>query len=181
MLDASIERYGALDVLFNNAGLAMPFTPIEALDPGLLDALIDVNIKGVFLGCQLAAPIMKAQRRGVIINMGSTAGIRPRPGLAAYNMTKGAVITLSKSLALELAPYRVRVVALCPVATDTPMLPRFMGDVDAQEGRRRFIETIPLGRLNTPNDLARAALWLASDEAEMVTGTAFAVDGGRDV
>jgi 3-oxoacyl-[acyl-carrier protein] reductase len=181
MLDASVERYGALDVLFNNAGLAMPFTPIEELEPGLLDALIDVNIKGVFLGCQLAAPIMKAQRRGVIINMGSTAGIRPRPGLAAYNMTKGAVITLSKSLALELAPYRVRVVALCPVATDTPMLPRFMGDVEPEEGRRRFIETIPLGRLNTPQDLARAALWLASDDAEMVTGTAFEVDGGRDV
>ena len=96
-------------------------------------------------------------------------------------VTKGAVITLSKSLALELAPYRVRVVALCPVATDTPMLPRFMGDVDPEEGRRRFIETIPLGRLNTPQDLARAALWLASDDAEMVTGTAFEVDGGRDV
>lgn len=181
MLSLALDRFGSLDVLFNNAGFAMGFTPIEQVDDALLDMLVDVNIKGVFYGCRYAAPIMKAQGGGVIINMGSTAGIRPRPGLSAYNMSKGAVITLSKSLALELAPHRIRVVALCPVATDTPMLPTFMGDVDPVEGRRRFIETIPLGRLNTPQDLARAALWIASDDASMVTGTAFEVDGGRDV
>ena len=181
MLQVALDRYGALDVLFNNAGCPMPFMPIERVEESLLDMLLAVNVKGVFLGCQYAAPIMKGQGRGVIVNMGSTAGIRPRPGLSAYNMTKGAVITLSKSLAVELAPFHVRVVALCPVATDTPMLPRFIGDLDPIEARRRFIESIPLGRLNTPVDLARAALWIASDEAEMVTGTAFEVDGGRDV
>jgi len=159
----------------------MSFTPVEQVDEQLLTRLLDVNVKGVFYGCQVAAPIMKAQRSGVILNMGSTAGIRPRPGLSAYNMSKGAVITLSKSLALELAPYGVRVVALCPVATDTPMLPHFMGDVDPVEGRRRFVESIPMGRLNTSDDLARAALWIVSDDASMVTGTAFEVDGGRDV
>jgi 3-oxoacyl-[acyl-carrier protein] reductase len=182
MLDLAVREFGGVDVLFNNAGLAMSFTPIEQVPESLLDAILEVNVKGVFLGCQLVAPIMKRQGRGVILNMGSTAGIRPRPGLSAYNMSKGAVITLTKSLALELAPYKIRVVSICPVATDTPMLPTFIGDqVDPEEGRRRFIATIPLGRLNTPDDLARAALWLASDEAEMVTGTAFEVDGGRDV
>ncbi len=181
MLDTALEQYGRLDVLFNNAGLAMPFTPIEQVDEALLDRLLAVNVKGVFFGCQLAAPMLKRQRSGVILNTASTAGIRPRPGLSAYNMTKGAVITLTKTLALELAPYQVRVVALCPVATDSPMLPAFIGDQDPAEARRRFIESIPLGRLNTPEDLARAALWLASDEAAMVTGTAFEVDGGRDV
>jgi 3-oxoacyl-[acyl-carrier protein] reductase len=178
---SAVERFGRLDIIFNNAGLAMSFTPIEQVDDQFLNRLLDVNVKGVFYGCQAAAPIMKAQRGGVILNMGSTAGIRPRPGLSAYNMSKGAVITLSKSLALELAPFGVRVVALCPVATDTPMLPHFMGEIDHEEGKRRFVESIPLGRLNTPEDLARAALWIVSDEAAMVTGTAFEVDGGRDV
>jgi len=178
---ATLERYGTLDVVFNNAGLPMAFTPFEETEEALLDRLLAVNVKGVFLGCQYAAPIMKRQRRGVIVNTASTAGIRPRPGLTAYNMTKGAVITLSKSLALELAPFGVRVVALCPVATDTPMLPEFIGAQDQAEARQRFIASIPLGRLNTAEDLARAALWLASDDAAMVTGTALEVDGGRDV
>jgi 3-oxoacyl-[acyl-carrier protein] reductase len=124
---------------------------------------------------------MRTQGGGVISNTASTAGIRPRPGLAAYNSSKGAVITLSKSLAVELAPYRIRVVAICPVATDTPMLAEFMGRADPDEGRQRFVASIPWGRLNRPEDVAQAAVFLASPEAEMVTGTALEVDGGRDV
>jgi 3-oxoacyl-[acyl-carrier protein] reductase len=117
----------------------------------------------------------------VILNTASTAGIRPRPGLAVYNASKAAVICMTKTLALELAPHHIRVVSICPVATDTPMLPAFIGAQDEAEGRKRFIATIPWGRLNRPEDLAHAAVFLASPEAEMVTGTAFEVDGGRDV
>jgi 3-oxoacyl-[acyl-carrier protein] reductase len=181
MLDRAIQRFGRLDVLFNNAGLPQAFTPLEASSDELFDRIMDVNVRGVFNGCRAAIPRLKAQGGGVILNTASTAGIRPRPGLAVYNASKAAVISLTKTLALELAPHRIRVVSICPVATDTPMLPAFIGAADAAEGRQRFIATIPWGRLNRPEDIARAAVFLASPEAEMVTGTAFEVDGGRDV
>ncbi len=177
----TVDRFGRLDVLFNNAGIAMAFTPIEETEDDLWDRIYAVNVKGVFNGCRAAVPVMKRQGGGVILNTASTAGIRPRPGLAAYNSSKGAVITLTKSLAVELAPHRIRVVAICPVATDTPMLPQFIGAADQEEGRRRFIASIPWGRLNTPEDLAKAAVYLASADAEMVSGTAFEIDGARDV
>jgi 3-oxoacyl-[acyl-carrier protein] reductase len=184
MIATAIERFGRLDVLFNNAGLPQGFTPFEQSTDDLYDRIFDVNVKGVFYGCRAAIPRMKAQGGGVILNTASTAGIRPRPGLAVYNASKGAVITLTKSLAVELAPHRIRVVSICPVATDTPMLPSFIGveqGADEAEGRKRFIGTIPWGRLNRPEDIAHAAVFLASSDAEMVTGTAFEVDGGRDV
>jgi 3-oxoacyl-[acyl-carrier protein] reductase len=184
MVQVAVDRFGRLDVLFNNAGLPQAFTPIEDSSDELFDRIFDVNVRGVFYGCRAAIPRMKAQGGGVILNTASTAGIRPRPGLAVYNASKGAVITLTKSLAVELAPHRIRVVSICPVATDTPMLPSFIGvekGADEAEGRRRFIGTIPWGRLNLPEDIARAAVFLASSDAEMVTGTAFEVDGGRDV
>ncbi len=177
----AVDRFGRLDVMYNNAGLAQPFTPFEETSEEQWERLYAVNVKGVFHGCQAAARQMRTQGGGVILNTASTAGIRPRPGLAAYNSTKGAVITLTKSLAVELAPHRIRVVAICPVATDTPMLPQFIGAADEAEGRRRFIASIPWGRLNRPEDIAKAAVYLASADAEMVTGTAFEIDGGRDV
>jgi 3-oxoacyl-[acyl-carrier protein] reductase len=184
MIQRAVDRFGRIDVLFNNAGLPQAFTPFEQSTDALFDRIIDVNLRGVFYGCRAAIPRMKAQGGGVILNTASTAGIRPRPGLAVYNATKAAVITLTKTLAVELAPHRIRVVSICPVATDTPMLPSFIGveqGADEAEGRRRFISTIPWGRLNQPEDIARAAVFLASRDAEMVTGTAFEVDGGRDV
>ena len=116
----------------------------------------------------------------MIINTASTAGIRPRPGLTWYNGSKGAVITITKSMAVELAPDRIRVNALCPVAGETPLLSSFMGG-DTDEHRARFIATVPLGRLSTPLDVARAALWLASEDAGFITGVALEVDGGRCV
>jgi 3-oxoacyl-[acyl-carrier protein] reductase len=180
MVRHAVERFGRVDVLFNNAGLPQGFTPLEETADDLVDRILDVNIKGVFYGCRAVIPQMRAQGGGVILNMASTAGIRPRPGLAIYNASKAAVISLTKTLALEVAQHRIRVVSICPVATDTPMLPTFMGGDDADR-RSRFIATIPWGRLNRPEDLARAAVFLASDEAEMVTGTAFEVDGGRDI
>jgi 3-oxoacyl-[acyl-carrier protein] reductase len=184
MVHTAIEKFGRLDILFNNAGLPQGFTAFEDSTDDLYNRIFDVNVRGVFYGCRAAIPRMKAQGGGVILNTASTAGIRPRPGLAVYNASKGAVITLTKSLAVELAPFRIRVVSICPVATDTPMLPSFIGvdqGADEAEGRRRFIGTIPWGRLNRPEDIARAAVFLASADAEMVTGTAFEVDGGRDI
>ncbi len=184
MVKTAVDKFGRLDVLYNNAGLPQAFTPFEDSTDALYNRIFDVNVKGVFYGCRAAVPQMKAQGGGVILNTASTAGIRPRPGLAVYAASKGAVITLTKALAVELAPYRIRVVSICPVATDTPMLPSFIGveqGADEAEGRRRFIGTIPWGRLNRPEDIAHAAVFLASADAEMVTGTAFEVDGGRDV
>jgi 3-oxoacyl-[acyl-carrier protein] reductase len=184
MVQAAVTRFGKLDILFNNAGIPQAFTPLEDTTDDLYERIFDVNVRGVFNGCRAAIPHMKKQGGGVILNTASTAGIRPRPGLAVYNASKAAVINLTKTLALELAPHHIRVVSLCPVATDTPMLPSFIGveqGADEAEGRKRFIATIPWGRLNRPEDLANAAVFLASSEAEMVTGTAFEVDGGRDV
>jgi 3-oxoacyl-[acyl-carrier protein] reductase len=184
MVQTAVDRFGRIDVLFNNAGMPQSFIPFEESTDDLFDRIFDVNVKGVFYGCRAAIPRMKVQGGGVILNTASTAGIRPRPGLAVYNASKAAVITLTKTLAVELAPHRIRVVSICPVATDTPMLAGFIGverGADEAAARQRFIETIPWGRLNRPEDIARAAVFLASADAEMVTGTAFEVDGGRDV
>lgn len=179
MVRAALNTYGQLDIIFNNAGIPMPPTPAEAISAELFDRIFAVNVRGVFFGCKYAIPVMRAQGRGVIINTASTAGLRPRPGMLAYSASKGAVITLTKALALELAPYGIRVNAVAPVATDTPMLPVFFGTDNPEEARRRFLESIPLGRLNTPEDVARAVLFLASDEAAMITGVCLEVDGGR--
>jgi 3-oxoacyl-[acyl-carrier protein] reductase len=184
MLDAAVARFSHLDILFNNAGLPQAFTPFDESTDDLFDRIMDVNVRGVFYGCRAAIPFLKANGGGVILNTASTAGLRPRPGLAVYNASKAAVINLTRTLALELAPFRIRVVSICPVATDTPMLASFIGvpnGADEAEGRARFISTIPWGRLNRPDDIAQAAVYLASPAAEMVTGTAFEIDGGRDV
>lgn len=180
MIERTVAAWGRLDILCNNAGVPQSPTPVEELDEATFDRIMTVNVKGVFLGTKYAVPVMKRQGGGVILNTASTAAIRPRPGLGAYGASKGAVIAWTRALALELAPSRIRVVAIAPVATDTPMLPAFMGKaaVDA-EGREAMVRTIPLGRLNTPEDIARAALYLASDDAAMVTGTCVEVDGGR--
>ena len=124
--------------------------------------------------------IFKAQQRGVILNIASTAGVSPRPGLTWYNASKGWVITATKSMAVELAPFNIRVNALNPVAGDTPMLATFLGE-DTPDNRQKFLDTIPLGRFSTPNDLGQAAAFLCSDDASLITGVALEVDGGRCV
>jgi 3-oxoacyl-[acyl-carrier protein] reductase len=143
------------------------------------DRAFAVNVKGVFLGCQAVVPVFRKQGGGVIINIGSTAGLRPRPGLSAYNATKGAVHNLTKTLAVELGPDRIRVCAIAPVATDTPLLPSFLGPAPGM--RDKFIATVPLGRLADVADIANAALFLASADAEFLTGNIVEVDGGRCV
>lgn len=181
MIKATVNAYTRLDILVNNAGVPMSFTPIEEVDEKLWDKIIAVNMKGIFLGCKYAVPIMKKQGGGVIINTTSIAGVRARPGLNAYSASKGGANLLTKAVAIEVAPSNIRVNAICPVATDTPMLPGFIGDRDLEEGRKAFIATIPMGRLATAEDIAYAALYLASDEASMVTGINLEVDGGRGI
>lgn len=175
------DQFGQVDVMHNNAGLPMAFTPIEAVDDAYYERMMSVNVKGVFLGCRAVVPYMKQRGKGVILSTASTAGVRPRPGLNVYAASKGAVIALTKSLALELAPFGIRVNCINPVATDTPMLNQFIGEGDIETGRAKFLNTIPLGRLAQPMDIAQAALFLASDAANMITGVDLAVDGGRCV
>jgi 3-oxoacyl-[acyl-carrier protein] reductase len=182
LIGLTLTRWSRLDVFFANAGVPQWPSDIDQVDEATFDRIMGVNVRGVFLGVKHAAPVMKRQRRGVILITASTSAIRPRPRVQCYSASKGAVVTLAKSLALELAPFGVRVLALAPVATETPMLPTFMGKqaID-DEGRARYLATIPLGRLNTPDDLARAALFLVSDDAAMMTGSCVEVDGGRCV
>jgi len=178
----TVDNYSKLDILVNNAGVPMRPTPIEEIDEKLWDNVMAINMKGVFLFCKYATPIIKKQGAGVIINVGSIAGVRPRPAISAYNVSKAGVITLTQSLALELAPYHIRVNCINPVATDTPMFPKFRRvGVPDQEARQAIIATIPLGRLSKVEDIASAALFLASDESAMVTGISLNVDGGRGI
>ena len=181
MVALTYEAFGRIDILYSNAGVPMAFTPIEQVTDDYYDLVLAVNLKGVFLGARAVVPYMKRAGRGVILATASTAGVRPRPGLCAYAASKGAVIALTKSLALELAEFGIRVNCVNPVATDTPMLEQFIGDMDKAEGRQIFLRSIPLGRMAQPIDIAAAVLFLASDDASMVTGVAFDVDGGRCV
>ena len=173
----AVAAFGGLDILVNNAGTTHINKSMLEIDEEEFDRTYAVNVKGVFLGCQAVVPQFRKQGSGVIVNIGSTAGLRPRPGLAAYNATKGAVHTLTKGLAAELAPDRIRVCAIAPVATDTPLLPSFLGSSPGM--REKFIATVPLGRLATVEDMANAALFLASSDAEFMTGNIVEVDGGR--
>ncbi|MBT9288445.1 glucose 1-dehydrogenase [Prosthecodimorpha staleyi] len=175
---AAAERLGGLDIVVNNAGATHRNGPMLDVTEEMFDRIFAVNVKSVFLSARAAVPVMQKRGGGVIINTASTAGLRPRPGLTWYNASKGAVITATKSMAVELAPMKIRVNCLCPVAGETAMLADFMG-TDTPEMRAKFVASIPLGRLSTPRDIANAALFLASDEADFVTGVALEVDGGR--
>jgi 3-oxoacyl-[acyl-carrier protein] reductase len=173
------KKFGVSDILVNNAGVAHVNKPLMEIDEREYDRVFDVNVKGLFMFIQSVVPAMRKKGGGVIVNIGSTAGLRPRPGLSAYNATKGAVHNLTKTLAVELAPDKIRVCAIAPVATDTPLLPTFLGPAPGQ--REKFIATVPLGRLATSQDIADAALFLVSQEAKFLTGNIMEVDGGRCV
>jgi 3-oxoacyl-[acyl-carrier protein] reductase len=173
------KKFGVTDILVNNAGVAHVNKPLMEIDEREYDRVFDVNVKGLFMFIQAVVPAMRQKGGGVIVNIGSTAGLRPRPGLSAYNATKGAVHNLTKTLAVELAPDKIRVCAIAPVATDTPLLPTFLGPAPGQ--REKFIATVPLGRLATSQDIADAALFLASQDAKFLTGNIMEVDGGRCV
>jgi len=181
MIRATVDHYGKLDILFNNAGIGMPFIPIEEVKESIWDRIMEINVKGIFLGCKYAVPIMKRQGGGVIINTASISGVRPRPGLSAYSASKGAAILLTKALAIELAPFKIRVNCVNPVVVDTPFLEKNIDLSQLEEAKKSMLSTIPLGRLCQPEDIAHAALYLASDESSMVTGLSLDVDGGRGI
>ncbi|WP_417767705.1 SDR family oxidoreductase [Stappia sp.] len=177
---AAAGTFGGLDILVNNAGYTHRNGSMLDIDEEMFDRILAVNAKAIYLAALVAVPMMRERGGGSIINTASTAGLRPRPGLTWYNASKGWAITASKSMAVELAPDNIRVNALCPVAGETGMLHLFMGE-DTPEKRAQFQASIPLGRLSRPDDMAGAALWLASDEAAFITGVALEVDGGRCV
>ena len=178
MIAAAQSQFGGLDILVNNAGIGHLPQPLEGLPEAEFDRILAVNVKAIYLAAREAVPIMKAAKRGVILNIASTAGVSPRPRLCWYNASKGWVITATRAMAVELAPAGIRVVALNPVAGETPLLATFMGE-DTPEMRAKFLATIPIGRFSTPEDLGNAACFLCSDEASMITGVAMEVDGGR--
>ena len=182
LVQATRDAFGGrIDVVVNNAGWTHRNGPLLDVDEATFDKVYAINVKSVFHMVHAIVPLMRAQKGGVILNIGSTAGIRPRPGLTWYNSSKGAVNLMSKSLAVELGADNIRVNAICPVMGATGLLEQFMGMPDTPENRKKFIGTIPMGRLSTPLDIARAAVYLASDDAEFITGVEFPVDGGRTV
>jgi len=178
MAQAAQSAFGHVDILVNNAGVTHLPTLMEDVSEEDFDRVLRVNAKSVYLTARAFVPAMKARRTGAILNVASTAGVSPRPRLNWYNASKGWMITATKAMAVELAPFGVRVNAINPVAGETPLLKSFMGE-DTPEIRAKFLSTIPLGRFSTPEDMGNAALFLCSDEASMVTGVAMEVDGGR--
>lgn len=178
---AARDHGGKLDIVVNNAGWTHRNKPLMEVTEAEFDKVYAINVKSIYHMIHTVVPVMSAQGGGVVINIGSTAGIRPRPGLTWYNSTKGAVKLATRSLAVELAPQKIRVNCVAPVMGATALLESFMGVPDTPENRARFIATIPLGRLAEPKDIAGACLYLASDEAEFVTGVVLEVDGGRTV
>jgi 3-oxoacyl-[acyl-carrier protein] reductase len=178
LVERALARFGRIDIMVNNAGTTHKNGPMLGVEEAVFDRVFAVNVKSIYLAALHVVPVMRKQGGGCILNTASTAGLRPRAGLVWYCGSKGAAVTLSKAMAQELAPDKIRVNALCPVAGDTPLLPSFMGG-DTPELRARFLASIPLGRFATPLDVANAALYLASDEGAFITGVAFEVDGGR--
>lgn len=175
------REFGIPDVVVNNAGTTHTNQPMLNVDEAMFDRVFAVNVKSIFHMTHAVVPLMRERGGGCIINIGSTAGIRPRPGLTWYNASKGAVNLLSKSMAVELGPDKVRVNAICPVIGETALLEAFMGLPDTPENRAKFLATIPLGRFSRPDDIAKAAVFLASDAAAFITGIELPVDGGRTV
>lgn len=175
----AVEAFGGLDIMVNNAGMPQRNASLLNTDEATFDKIFAVNVKSIYLSAQHAIPEMRKRGGGCFINIASTAGVRPRPGLVWYNGSKGAVITLTRAMAVELAPEQIRVNALNPVAGLTPMLKEFMGGEETEEMKAKFVSTIPIGRFSTPADIANAALYLASDEANFITGVCMEVDGGR--
>jgi 3-oxoacyl-[acyl-carrier protein] reductase len=180
MVDAAVQHFGGLDVAVNNAGTTHRNRPMLEVDEESFDRVYAVNVKSIYWMARAAVPVLRRQGRGgSIVNISSTAGIRPRPGLVWYNGSKGAVNVITQAMASELAPDNIRVNAVCPVIGATALLTEFMGAPDTPENRARFLATVPLGRMSTPADIANACLWLAEDASSFITGILLPVDGGR--
>lgn len=178
LVDGTIAHFGRLDIVVNNAGYTHLNQPMLDVQEAEFDRVYAVNVKSLYLSAQAAVPVFRNQGGGQFLNIASTAGIRPRPGLVWYNSSKSAAIGITRSMAIELAAEQIRVNAINPVAGETPLLKRFMGQ-DTPEKRAAFKASIPMGRLSTAQDIAGAAVYLCSDDAALVTGVCMEVDGGR--
>jgi len=182
LVEETNKIFGKLDILVSNAGWSYSNKPSIEVTESEIDKLLDINIKSLFFGTVFAVELMRKNTTGgVLINIASTAAVRPRPNLTWYNATKGAAVTITKSLAVELAKEKIRVCAINPVIGETGMLETFMGMPDTPDNRQKFMDSIPLGRFSKPSDIANAALFLASDESNFLTGVCLDVDGGRCV
>ena len=181
LVDTALDHFGGLQVLVNNAGYTHLNGPLLDVEEAEFDRVYAVNVKSLYHSARHVVPIFRKRGGGAIVNIASTAGARPRPGLTWYNGSKGAAITITRSMAVELAPDHIRVNAINPVIGETGLVERFMGKPDTPENRATFLAGIPLGRFSRPEDIAAAAVFLASDEACFVTGVALEVDGGRCV
>ena len=182
MIDAALSDFGRLDVLVNNAGFSHRMMPLWELAEEDYERVFATNVKGVYLGCKYAVPVMRERGGGVIINTASIGAVAPRPGVTAYNATKGAVMTLTRGLAVEVAPFKIRVNAVNPVAADTGFMQSALGVERLPDAvRAQLVATVPAGRLAEPRDVAAAVLFLASDDAEFLTGVCLPVDGGRSI
>ena len=178
IVEATKSAFGGLHILVNNAGVGHLPQPLESVEEDVFDRVAAVNMKAIYFGAKAVVPLFKAQKYGAILNVASTGGVSPRPNLTWYNASKGWAITATRGMAVELAPFGIRVNAINPVAGDTPLLKTFMGE-DTPDVRAKFLSTIPIGRFSTPEDMGNAAAFLCSDEASMITGVAMEVDGGR--
>jgi NAD(P)-dependent dehydrogenase (short-subunit alcohol dehydrogenase family) len=182
-LEAVLERIdkgiGVLDGAFNNASVTQDAHPIDEIPEEVIDEILAINIKGTWRCVKLEFAAMKRQRRGAIVNTSSIAGTRGFPGLAAYCASKHAILGLTRSAALDAAPYGIRVNCLCPGTTRTPMMERQM--LTRPDGEQGTLARIPLNRISTPDEQANAAAWLLSDKASFVTGEELVVDGGGTI
>jgi 3-oxoacyl-[acyl-carrier protein] reductase len=182
MIETALEEFGRLDVIVNNAGIAQRAMPMAELPEADYDRVFATNVKSVYLSTVHGVPALVAQGGGAIVNIASIGAVRPRPGMTAYNATKGAVMTLTRGLAAELAPQRIRVNAVNPLAADTAFMKTALGVESLPPAiREALVADVPLGRLTLPSDVATAVLFLASDEAEFLTGVCLDVDGGRGI
>jgi 3-oxoacyl-[acyl-carrier protein] reductase len=182
LVQSAVSAFGRLDIVVNNAGWTHRNKPYLEVTEAEFDRVYAVNVKSVYLSAMHAVPAFRTGGGGCLVNIASTAGIRPRPGLTVYNSSKGAVVLMSKSMAAEFGPDRIRVNCVNPVfSPDTALSAEFAGGALTEEAKKRFLSTIPLGRFSTPLDVANACLYLASDEASMVSGVCIEVDGARCV
>lgn len=181
LVRSALDTYGGLDIIVNNAGFTHRNKAMLEVTEEEFDRVYQVNVKSLFLTAKHAVPLFRKQGGGCFITIASTGGVRPRPGLTWYNGSKGAAILTSKSMAVELGPDKIRVNCINPVIGETGLTTEFMGMADTPENRAKFIAGIPLGRFSKPTDIANAALFLASDEAQFITGACLEVDGGRCV
>jgi 3-oxoacyl-[acyl-carrier protein] reductase len=181
LVAATLKQFGTIDIVVNNAGYTHKNQPMLDVDEETFERCFDVNVKSIYLMARAAVPVLRKKKSGCIINIGSVSGLRPRPGLVWYSASKAAANLLSKAMAAELGPDNIRVNAICPVMAPTGMIESFMGMANTPENRAKFIGNIPLGRLATPLDVAKAALYLASDLSDFITGIELPVDGGRAI